>query len=197
MPFLKTNFISVLLCVTDVAIQAAFFVVSRSDSALHRCVFVLGSVGVLVWMWVGRPTSDARCLFNVYGVVRFWYLCLLLYLFVPPEGEDTNNTESGLLLLGCLPIVLECAVILDHWSDTWIGLDTLIDQDSDQEEAKGTLSADVVDDYKADICSICFEDLSGPCARLQCGHVFHIQCADQWYQVQRSGKEGCALCRGE
>lgn len=41
-------------------------------------------------------------------------------------------------------------------------------------------------------CSICLESIGNAYARLPCGHVFHLRCAELWHA---RGSETCALCR--
>ena len=160
--------------------------VSSPPAVKQWCLAALGSAAVLAWLWIGlNPSTLSQA---VYGLLRFAYTILLLNIFVPDEGEAMTLTDHGLLLLGLFVGVFESLVLVEHASATWLDV-------ADDQDAKGTLSAVVVSDYTADQCSICLEELAPPCARLQCGHVFHLQCAAQWYQVQRSGKEGCALCR--
>ena len=190
MRFWKTTFLSVLLCVVDVALQALFVVATfpahQAAGLRDRdwWLFGLGSAAVLAWFWLVLSPDRSKAL---YGLLRFAYTILLLCIFMPTDPANEVK-DGGLLLLGMVVVVFETMVLLEQDSATWL-------DDDDEDETKGTLSAVVVDDYTPDQCSICFDELVGPCARLQCGHVFHLQCAAQWYQVQRSGKEGCALCR--
>ena len=46
-------------------------------------------------------------------------------------------------------------------------------------------------------CAVCRDMLSeGQTVRLECGHVFHTQCAVTWFRMPQSGG-ACPMCRGE
>lgn len=42
-------------------------------------------------------------------------------------------------------------------------------------------------------CGICLEELKAPIAVIECGHIFHEECEEEWYF--RAGT--CAMCRCE
>lgn len=61
------------------------------------------------------------------------------------------------------------------------------------EKKKEVSQAEVLVQAAADVCNICFEDMTMPCRIVGCGHTFCLKCMTKWTERHTT----CPMCRGD
>jgi len=154
-----------------------------------------GHIGVqlMFWIWMGRFTLG-----KYYILLNFWwpiFVCGKQFEEVQPGEMDLNLRHRGVN-----PEILHVRTQEISFEDIQMSLSSSANNsdDLDEDEISINEESSLCPENTFGIeyaCSICYEDYTKEdiIRRLRCGHIYHLNCVDTWFQ--RSSQ--CPMCKDD